>query len=206
MRVDVELMGTTSLIMNKFHDAAAEAATNGTRTSFATADRGTPFEIAEAKIYLGLKGKPMIPQPNLLRCIVNGGKFHKIGKSQVTTEKKSMLYACIDIEGAEIPLIHEQPWRVDTRAVVIPSTGGRILTHRPMFDDWKLKFVLMIDTELMSPKLMRAIVDDAGKRIGLGDFRPDKKGPYGRFVVTLWREHSEKPNVSMREAAREAAE
>ena len=191
MRVNVEVAGVTSLIMNKFHDAAALASTNGTRTSFATADRGTPNEIAEAKIYLGLGGKPMIPQPNLLRCIVNGGKFHKVGRAQVTTDKKSMLYSCIDIEGAEIPLIHKQPWRVDTRAVVIPSTGGRILTHRPMWDDWRLKFVLLVDTELMSVKLMRQIVDDAGKRIGLGDFRPDKKGPYGKFSVSLWREESE---------------
>jgi len=30
-------------------------------------------------------------------------------------------------------------------------------------------------------------VDAAGKRIGLGDFRPDCKGPFGRFVVTKWK-------------------
>lgn len=79
-----------------------------------------------------------------------------------------------------------QDWSIDTRAVRIPSTGGRILRHRPIFHDWKLEFTLDLDTELLSEKLLRQIVDAAGKRIGLGDFRPDCLGPYGRFVVNSW--------------------
>lgn len=188
MKVEITIEGTTPLICNRFSDEAAEAATNGTRIAVATTDRGTPLEIAQKKLYTGTDGNPMIPQPNVLRCLVEGGRFHKVGKSQVTTAKSSMLFSCIDIEGAEVPIVHTQPWKVDTRAVRIPSTGGRILAHRPMFDDWKLSFVMDIDTTIMSPKLMRQIVDDAGKRIGLGDFRPATKGPYGRFVVTNWQE------------------
>jgi hypothetical protein len=36
----------------------------------------------------------------------------------------------------------------------------------------------------------RKLVDDAGKRIGLGDFRPDRKGPFGKFVVSNWAKES----------------
>ena len=43
----------------------------------------------------------------------------------------------------------------------------------------------------LSPKLLRQIIDDSGKRIGLGDFRPSTKGPYGRFVVTSWVEQAD---------------
>lgn len=193
MKFDIEITGTTPLICNRFTDAAAESATNGTRSSMATADRGTPQDVCASKLYTGIDGAAMIPQPNLLRCLIEGGRFHKVGKSQVTTAKSSMLFACVDIEGAEVPIIHKQPWKVDTRAVRIPSTGGRILAHRPMFDDWALSFVMDIDTDIMSPKLMRQIVDDAGKRIGLGDFRPATKGPYGRFVVTRWAEEAAAP-------------
>lgn len=199
MKFNVTIEGVTPLICNRFSDAAAEAATNGTRMASAAADRGTPHEVAQSKLYVGLNGKLMIPQPNLLRSLVDGGSFHKIGKKQVTTKKESMLYACIDIEGTEIELVHKQPWKVDTRAVRIPSTGGRILAHRPMFDDWSLSFVLDVDLSIMSARLMRQIVDDAGKRVGLGDFRPATKGPYGKYVVTLWQEVEEA--VPMLEAA-----
>jgi len=186
MLLTIRIEGTTPLICNRFTDAAAEASSGGVRGSSAAADRGTPLEIAESKIYRGLDGKPMIPQPNLMRCLVEGGRFHKVGKTQLTTSKSSHMYACVDISGAEIPLIHRQPWKVDTRAVRIPSTGGRILAHRPMFDDWALEFVLDLDTSIVGAKVFRMVVDDAGKRIGLGDFRPATKGPYGKFVVTNW--------------------
>lgn len=191
MKIRIKLEGVTPLICNKFTDANAEAASSGVRGSGAAADRGTPLEIAESKLYIGVRGTPTIPQPNLMRCLVEGGRFHKAGKTQLTTSKSSHLYACVDIEGAEIELQHEQPWKVDTRAVRIPSTGGRILAHRPMFDDWTLDFIVDLDTTIVGAKTFRMIVDDAGKRIGLGDFRPATKGPYGKFVVTAWEEIQE---------------
>lgn len=186
MEIAITLEAITPLICNKFTDENAEAASSGSRGSSAAADRGTPLEIAESKLYIGASKKPVIPQPNLLRCLVEGGRFTKVGKAQVTTAKSSILYACVDIQGAEIPIAHSQPWKVDTRAVRIPSTGGRILAHRPMFDDWRLEFFADIDTSIIGEKLFRQIVDDAGKRIGLGDFRPQCKGPYGRFHVVHW--------------------
>jgi len=149
-------------------------------------DRGTPQSIAESKLYIGLSGKPTIPQPNIMRCLVDGGRFHKAGKSQLTTSKSSIMFSCVDVDGAEIEIEHRQPWKVDTRAVRIPSTGGRILAHRPMFDDWKLSFEVVLDETILGPLLFRQVVNDAGKRIGLGDFRPATKGPYGRFEVTSW--------------------
>lgn len=191
MKIEVTIAGSTPLICNRFHDAAAEAATNGSRGSSAASDRGTPLEQAEKKLYVGLNGKPMIPQPNLLRCLVDGGRFHKVGKSQLTTAKSSMLFSCVDIEGAEIEIKHKEPWRVDTRAVRIPSTGGRILAHRPMFDDWTMSFIIDLDISILSPKLLRQVIDDAGARIGLGDFRPATKGPFGRFKVVAWKELSD---------------
>jgi hypothetical protein len=186
MEISIRIDGITPLICNRFTDAAAESASNGSRGSSAGQDRGTPLDIAQSKLYIGNDGNPMIPQPNLLRCLVEGGRFTKIGKSQVTTAKSSILYACVDVQGAEVPIIHQQPWKVDTRAVRIPSTGGRILAHRPMFDDWALEFVVDLDTSILGEKLLRQIIDDAGKRIGMGDFRPQCKGPYGRFVVNNW--------------------
>jgi len=186
VEINIRISGVTPLICNKFGDEEALQASGGSRGSSATRDRGTPQEICEGKLYVGINGDLMIPQPNLLRCLVEGGRFHKNGKVQVTTAKSSILYACVDIQGAEIELVHKQPWKVDTRAVRIPATGGRILRHRPMFDDWQLDFVADLDTTILGEQFFRKIVDDAGKRIGLGDFRPHCKGPYGKFRVDLW--------------------
>jgi hypothetical protein len=190
--IDVTIEGTTPLLCNRFTDAAAQAATSGNRPAAAAGDKGTPREQAEQKLYTGHDGKPMIPQPNLFRCIIDAGTFFKAGKSKVTTQKNSLIPACIEIHGIEIPIQHKEPWDVDCRAVRIPSTGGRILCYRPSFNDWRLSFTVEVDTDLMGVKLARQIIDAAGKRIGLGDFRPDRKGPFGKFVVVEWREHQAK--------------
>jgi len=185
--IQVTIEGTTPLLCNRFTDAAQMAATNGNRLS-GVGEKGTPMEQAEAKLYMGHDHKPMIPQPNLFRCLIDAGKFFKNGKSKVTTQKSSLIPACVEIEGLELPIKHREPWSVDTRAVRIPSTGGRILCHRPCFHDWRLSFTMNVDTDFISAKLVREIVDAAGKRIGLGDFRPDCKGPFGKFVVVEWKE------------------
>lgn len=187
--IECTIEGTTPLLCNRFTDAAQQAATSGTRLS-GNGDRGSPREQAEQKLYIGHDGSPMIPQPNLFRCLIDAGTFFKAGKSKVTTQKSSLIPACVEVDGIELPIAHREPWDVDTRAVRIPSTGGRILCHRPAFNDWRLSFTLRVDTDLMSPRLMREIVDAAGRRIGLGDFRPACKGPFGKFVVVAWAEQS----------------
>lgn len=184
-RVEITIEGTTPLICNRFTDAAQLAATAGNRLS-SVGEKGSPHDQAQQRLYIGHDGKPMIPQPNLFRCLIDGGQFFKAGKSKITTQKTSMIPACVEIEGLELPIQHHAPWSVDTRAVRIPSTGGRILCHRPCFYDWRLSFGLAVDTDMLSLVLMREIVDAAGKRIGLGDFRPACKGPFGKFVVVEW--------------------
>ena len=183
---DVELTGVSPLLLNRFTDAAALDATNGVRSSVNARDRGSEYEQAEEKLYKDDNGVIVIPAMNLHRCIVDGGKFHKQGKKQVTTAKESLLYSASFINVLYIPIQHTAPWQVDVKPIVIPSTGGRMLRYRPRFDDWKLRFRLDMDERLITETLMRMIVDDAGNRIGLGDFRPARKGPHGRFVVTLW--------------------
>jgi hypothetical protein len=49
-----------------------------------------------------------------------------------------------------------------------------------------LSFTIDVDPTLFSLGLVRKIVDDAGSRIGLGDFRPSCKGMFGRFTVVSW--------------------
>jgi hypothetical protein len=190
-RIDITIEGTTPLLCNSFYDEAALAATNGTRTTSMAGDKGTPKEQATKKLYLDDKEKCCIPQPNLFRCIMDAGKFFKNGKSKVTTQKSSLIPSCVEIEGVTVPIQHKEPWTVDTRPVRIPSTGGRILTHRPCFHDWALSFTAILDTNEMSARLFREIVDAAGRKIGLGDFRPDCKGPFGKFVVTSWESDEE---------------
>ena len=113
------------------------------------------------------------------------------GKSKLTTMKTSLIPAGLMVDDLVCLLIYTDgkpltEWEVDSRSVVIPSTGGRIMAHRPRVDAWNATFTLDLDTTMFTPNLVRSVVDDAGKKIGLGDYRPARKGPFGRFVVSRW--------------------
>ncbi len=183
IRVTIE--GVTPLLMHRFSDAAQMDATSGNRSS-TQGDRGTPREQAEQCLYLH-DGKIIMPQPNLFRSIIDAGKFFKSGKTKVTTQKSSLIAAAVSMNEAYYPLEYKEDWTVDTRPVRIPATGGRILRHRPCFNDWKITFELELDDSIISEKLLRDIIDQAGRTIGLCDFRPDCKGPFGKFKITLWK-------------------
>jgi len=190
MKIKITIQGITPLLMNRFTEEAEIKVSGGTAVTF-RGDKGTPREQAESKRYSDPDGFLFVPGPNIFSCLIAAGAFHKAGRSKLTTHKTSLIPAGIAIDDLVCALVNEndepeKDWEVDSRSVVIPSTGGRIMCHRPRVDKWRLSFVADVDTSMFSPTLVRALVDDAGKKIGLGDYRPARKGPFGRFVVVRW--------------------
>lgn len=184
MNIAVTITGLTPLLMNRFTEASEIAVSSGTRASI-NGSRGTPREQATPKAYADTSGALYIPGPNIFSCIIAAGAFHKSGKSKVTTMKSSLIPAGLSIVELVCPVI-ASGWEVDSRSVVIPSTGGRIMCHRPRIDEWSVSFTIDLDDSVFSPSFIRLVMDDAGKKIGLGDYRPSRKGPFGRFSVTKW--------------------
>lgn len=66
-----------------------------------------------------------------------------------------------------------------TTGVVVQRS--RILRTRARFDEWSCTFRVEVDEELVDQEQLEGWLDIAGRRIGLGDWRPEKSGHYGRF-------------------------
>lgn len=137
----------------------------------------TPRTQAAARLYLDQAGLPVLPGVNLLRCLI--GAAQERGKS--ATEFVHFL----GIQEHEVRIGAKRPWVVDTRSVRLPS-GERALCHRPRFDDWRLVFTLLVDIAALPEVEIRCLADLAGQRIGLGDYRPERSGTFGRFAVSGW--------------------
>lgn len=186
MLIACRIEGVSPLLCNRFTDEAALKVSGGTSSAINSGKRGTPREQAQPKLYASEAGKPVIPGANVLACIVCAGEHIKAGRSKLSTKKTSLIPAGIAVLEPELAL-SPATWEVDSRPVVIPATGGRVICHRPRFDQWALALTLEVDAELFSETLVRELLDIAGKRIGLGDFRPARRGPFGRFKVVSWK-------------------
>jgi hypothetical protein len=146
-------------------------------------EKKTPEEQAEHSAYRDPDTKGLyVPGIALQRALVGGAAYSK-GKGRATLQKVAA--ACVLVTPERIPLGVDK-YMVDSRPIVVPATKGRVMRHRPRLDTWTLSFEIEYDDTLLTENQVRRIVDDTGQRVGLLDFRPEKKGPFGRFVVTRW--------------------
>lgn len=178
--VEVRVTGVTPLIVNRFHEEAQESATTGVRSR---KEHDEPLEDARKRLYVDSVGKPYFPAENLRQSIIVAAAGTKVGRRSAQRDAAAALY----LEPYAL-LIDPPSWEVDARPVVNPSTKGRIVRYRPIFNTWSIGFTLNVETNLIDLRTMRKIVDDAGNYVGIGDFRPTRKGPYGRFRVDEWSE------------------
>jgi len=149
-------------------------------------EKKPPEEQAELAAYRipGDSKELYVPGVALQRALVAGAAYSE-GKGRASLAKPAA--ACLLVEEPYLGL-GTTTYVVDARPVVIPATKGRIVRYRPRLDTWKITATVNYDETLLSAAQVRQIVDDTGKHVGLLDFRPERKGPFGRFVITEWQD------------------
>jgi hypothetical protein len=146
-------------------------------------EKMTPADQAEHSAYRDPDSKSLyIPDVNIQRSLVAAATFSK-GKGRASLQK--VVAASVFVSPERVDLGTKE-YVVDSRPVVIASTRGRIVRHRPRLDTWQCEFSIEFDDLLVTEIQLRRVVDDAGRLVGLLDFRPACKGPFGRFIVTKW--------------------
>ena len=69
--------------------------------------------------------------------------------------------------------------------VPVVVKGTRLMRTRARFDPpWRCAFTVDGDDELVDGDKLKRWLDIGGRRIGLGDWRPQTSGEFGRFTVT----------------------
>lgn len=187
--IHVEIRGISPLLQQRFGEDAEQADSKPTRTAFS--NYGTPREQAEKACYRDVANGCYFPGQAIARLLREAGGGHK----QRGTRKsvKYIVPAAVIVPADTISILDEKgklakDYEVDSRPVTIPSTRGRVMRHRPRWDQWRAKFDLEVDDEVLPVDMIHQLLEEGGRRIGIGDYRPERGGPFGRFEVTRWEE------------------
>ena len=177
--------GISALLQHRFSDAEETEET----TRRVHRKKQDPREAAEKAAYRTAAGELYIPGTAIARMLREAGAAHKQRGS-----RKSLKY----VVPAAVLVVEEQivlgdaegnpltKFEVDSRPVVIPSTKGRIMRHRPRLNSWHAEFSLEIKEDLMDPSLIHQLLAEGGMQLGLLDFRPEKGWSFGRFQIISW--------------------
>lgn len=76
-----------------------------------------------------------------------------------------------------------EKWDFEDRRRVMVQRNAVTRTRPAMREGWKVEIQLQVLLpEYIGVDLLRKVVDNAGRLVGVGDFRPT----YGRFTVVNW--------------------
>jgi len=147
----------------------------------------------EAQVYRGEDGFLYHPSAAIRNAFLEGAKQMKIGKKSAKTVLMGItnifpeLYIPLYRNGEQI----KDYVKFTTSAVNhnVGKGGARIITHRPKIVlPWEMEFILEVNDDFLdinetTKKQLRDIFTQAGMMVGIGCWRPEKSGLFGRFRV-----------------------
>lgn len=182
--VEITLTGVSPLLVNRFQ----EAAENPETVALKKKNYGTPREQAEKTAYRDEGGQNRLWVPSTW---ISGAIKAIASDYKIPGSRKSMK----SVAGGTILPVDEKLYfnekyylkdiEVDSRPCVIQQ--ARIMKHRARLEKWSLTFKLEVDEDIVPVESVHQVLTDAGRRSGIGDFRPQKGGPFGRFQITSWK-------------------
>ena len=137
---------------------------------------------AQRALWLDESGAPAIPATAIRAAIEAGARKRKQG-TQVRGGLM-VLSTAFDYDTEKYGTGVEKLGRSTQYTVPVVVKNSRILRTRAKFDEpWSCTFELDVDDEQIDLSQLLEWLDIAGRQIGLGDWRPEKSGVFGRFTT-----------------------
>ena len=177
--IKVTIEGTTPILFNRFRDTSIEGKSKKRTGALVESD-------IHDKLYYDERGKVQLPSVYIKNSLTEAAKQFKIqGKNKATYSK--IVGSTVDIAPFYIELEYPENYEVFRISAVNPMTKGRMMVSRPKFNKWSASFSIILNDPQVDSNVVNEILEHAGKYVGLGDWRPEKKGMFGKFMITSWK-------------------
>ena len=184
--IQVEIRGVTPLLIHRFGEEAQADA----RVRREQIKQRDPREEATKVAYIAPDGTYYFNAFAIPSAMANAGANHKMRGTRKTL--RFIVPSAVRMGSDTVTILNgtgpAKSFEVDSRPVTIPATKGRVMRHRPRFDAWGARFDLTVNEDLLAVDSAHQLLNEAGQSIGIGDFRPEKRGPFGTFRVVKFQE------------------
>ena len=149
----------------------------------------TPEEEAKQGVY-DINGVAHIRKLSFHRALLRACSGKKVGKRSAKTvvagaiephEPEDEFIPLMDDKGKPIPATK---YSVDTRRAVVQGQG--IMRSRPKFWPWGCLVAFNVNADVIpNAKDLLPLMEEAGMMVGVGDYRPEKTGWFGKFSAEI---------------------
>ena len=174
--VEVTIEGTADILFRRWDCDEVEAKSKAAKNSAAK-----KTDNLETAVYRNDAGVLCLPGENLRMSIINAAKFRQDPRSP---RKSAMdLYKAGVITLTALAPLGVSDWDYAHKGRVTVQRQGVTRIRPALRAGWRATVQFLVNTpEYISPQDLHATLNQAGRLIGVGDFRPT----YGRFLVTAF--------------------
>jgi hypothetical protein len=179
-KFEVSIKGKTPYMQHRMDDKKLEE-WEKQRGKIIERDDIAQEDLIKAEFHCYRNGKCYMPSEHIRQSLINAGAFMK---SKVGNSRKSMtniVAAMFFIEPEEIELPDFD--KIDKRSAVNYNVKGRVIVIRPKWTNWNVQFILLVDNDTITKETVAGLLGYAGNYVGIGSYRPQHKGMFGRFTV-----------------------
>lgn len=171
-RVAVQLEGTSPLLFHRWNNEAVKAKADSKKGSI---EKKT--DDVESFLWRNDKNMVCIPGEYVRQAVIHAAKYEQDPRSPRKSMMDLMKAALVSL--TELAPVCKEPDYMDKRRVVIQRSA--VTRTRPALKEgWKAGFILMVNLpEYVPQQRLNYLLQQAGRIIGLADFRPS----FGRFTV-----------------------
>jgi len=183
----IPLVGTSPLVMHKFSEKAKRQmldAMQGRKTPKAPKDPEGDYQAAAYRLDDGGYGFPAIA---FKAATVSAARF--FDKSVTMVGLRQTLFfggEMSKVEGQMMVRIEGEP--IMREDVVRVGNGGTDLRYRPQFTEWTTVLEVTYVKSMLTRESVLSLIEAGGLGVGVGEWRPEKKGDFGTFRIDPSRE------------------
>lgn len=174
--VSVTVEGSADLLFHRWNSEAIDEKSKAAKNS-----RAKTTDDVESYVYRDDAGELALPGAYFRGAIVNAAKFRQDPRSP---RKSAMdLYKAGVVVTTNLASLGVKDWDYLDRRRVTVQRAGINRTRPAMKVGWRVSFDIMVMLpEYIDRTALRETLENAGRLIGVGDFRPT----YGRFGVVSY--------------------
>jgi hypothetical protein len=178
--IRVPILGVSPLIMHKFSEKAKRQMLDAAQGRRAPKEPKDPQAEFEASLYRLDEGYGM-PADAFKQATVGAARFY--GKQLTMTALNQFIFITGEVgdDGRQLVRIEGEPrMREDVARV---GRGGSDLRYRPEFYPWSARLDVTYFSNAITRETVLSAIDAGGLAIGVGDWRPERKGTFGTYRI-----------------------
>lgn len=173
-RVEIQVRGAADMLLHRWNCEAVEAKAKSAKGSAAK-----KTDDLESYVYRNEAGELCVPGEYLRQAVITAAKFRQDPRSPRKSAVDLVKAAVVNL--TPLASLGIKTWDYAHKCRVQVQRNGVTRVRPAIKTGWTAWFIFMVNLpEYVSPELLHGLLNDAGRLIGLADFRPT----YGRFQVT----------------------